>query len=34
MSEPKRAGLMDLLRTSIGCQFVIPVYERNCKDAG
>ena len=29
MSEPKRAGLMDLLRTSIGCQFVIPVYQRN-----
>lgn len=29
MSEPKRAELMDLLRTSIGCQFVIPVYQRN-----
>lgn len=29
MSEPKRAGLLDLLRSSMGCQFVIPVYQRN-----
>lgn len=29
MSEPRRAGLLDLLRTSTGCQFVIPVYQRN-----
>lgn len=29
MSEPKRTGLMELLRTSVGCQFVIPVYQRN-----
>lgn len=29
MSEPRRAGLLDLLRTSLGCQFVIPVYQRN-----
>ena len=29
MSEPRRAGLLDLLRSSIGCQFVIPVYQRN-----
>ena len=29
MSEPRRVGLLDLLRTSFGCQFVIPVYQRN-----
>ncbi len=29
MSEPKRTGLLQLLRTSVGCQFVIPVYQRN-----
>lgn len=29
MSEPKRAGLMELLGSSTGCQFVIPVYQRN-----
>ncbi|MGN1165918.1 MAG: DUF262 domain-containing protein [Lachnospiraceae bacterium] len=29
MSEPRRAGLLDLLRSSLGCQFVIPVYQRN-----
>ena len=29
MSEPKRARLLELLRTSQGCQFVIPVYQRN-----
>lgn len=29
MSEPKRTGLMELLRSSTGCQFVIPVYQRN-----
>lgn len=29
MSEPKRTGLMELLRGSQGCQFVIPVYQRN-----
>lgn len=29
MSEPRRVGLMELLRTSTGCQFVIPVYQRN-----
>lgn len=29
MSEPRRVGLLDLLRTSVGCQFVIPVYQRN-----
>lgn len=29
MSEPRRVGLMNLLRTSTGCQFVIPVYQRN-----
>lgn len=29
MSEPKRAGLMELLQTTTGCQFVIPVYQRN-----
>lgn len=29
MSEPKRTGLLELLRTSQGCQFVIPVYQRN-----
>ncbi len=29
MSEPKRTSLLDLLRSSIGCQFVIPVYQRN-----
>lgn len=29
MSEPKRSGLLQLLRTSSGCQFVIPVYQRN-----
>lgn len=29
MSEPRRVGLMELLRSSTGCQFVIPVYQRN-----
>lgn len=29
MSEPRRVGLMQLLRTSYGSQFVIPVYQRN-----
>ena len=29
MSEPKRTGLLELLGTSQGCQFVIPVYQRN-----
>lgn len=29
MSEPKRTGLLQLLRESSGCQFVIPVYQRN-----
>lgn len=29
MSEPRRVGLMELLRTSTGSQFVIPVYQRN-----
>ena len=29
MSEPKRVGLMELLGTSAGSQFVIPVYQRN-----
>lgn len=29
MSEPRRTGLLELLRSSIGCQFVIPVYQRN-----
>ncbi len=29
MSEPKRVGLMELLATSAGSQFVIPVYQRN-----
>lgn len=29
MSEPKRTGLLELLRNSSGCQFVIPVYQRN-----
>lgn len=29
MSEPKRTGLMELLGSSTGCQFVIPVYQRN-----
>ncbi|MBQ2922046.1 MAG: DUF262 domain-containing protein [Tyzzerella sp.] len=29
MSEPKRSGLLQLLGTSLGCQFVIPVYQRN-----
>ena len=29
MSEPRRVGLMEMLRTSVGCQFVIPVYQRN-----
>lgn len=29
MSEPKRTGLLQLLRESQGCQFVIPVYQRN-----
>ena len=26
---PKRTGLLELLRQSIGSQFVIPVYQRN-----
>ena len=29
MSEPRRVGLMQLLMSSTGCQFVIPVYQRN-----
>lgn len=29
MSEPKRTGLLQLLGGSLGCQFVIPVYQRN-----
>lgn len=29
MGEPKRTGLLELLRASQGCQFVIPVYQRN-----
>ena len=29
MSEPRRVGLMELLVSSQGCQFVIPVYQRN-----
>ena len=29
MSVPKRTGLLELLGTSLGCQFVIPVYQRN-----
>lgn len=29
MSEPRRVGLMNLLSSSAGCQFVIPVYQRN-----
>ncbi len=29
MSEPKRTGLLQLLGSSSGCQFVIPVYQRN-----
>lgn len=29
MSEPKRTGLLQLLGSSLGCQFVIPVYQRN-----
>ena len=29
MSEPKRTGLLKLLGSSLGCQFVIPVYQRN-----
>lgn len=29
MSEPKRTGLLQLLGSSQGCQFVIPVYQRN-----
>ena len=29
MSEPKRTGLLQLLGNSLGCQFVIPVYQRN-----
>lgn len=29
MSEPRRVGFMELLMTSTGCQFVIPVYQRN-----
>lgn len=29
MSEPRRTGLLQLLGTSLGCQFVIPVYQRN-----
>ena len=29
MSDPKRVGLMELLGTSAGSQFVIPVYQRN-----
>ena len=29
VSEPKRTGLLKLLGSSLGCQFVIPVYQRN-----
>lgn len=29
MSEPKRTGILQLLGNSLGCQFVIPVYQRN-----
>ena len=29
MSEPRRTGLLQLLGNSLGCQFVIPVYQRN-----
>lgn len=29
MSEPKRTGLLQLLRESQGTQFVIPVYQRS-----
>ena len=29
MSEPKRTGLLQLLRESQGAQFVIPVYQRS-----
>ena len=29
MSEPRRAGLLEFIRSSTGCQFVIPVYQRN-----
>ncbi len=29
MSEPRRTGLLELLGSSVGCQFVIPVYQRN-----
>lgn len=29
MSEPRRTGLLQLLGGSLGCQFVIPVYQRN-----
>lgn len=29
MSEPRRTGLLNMLGTSQGCQFVIPVYQRN-----
>ena len=26
---PKRTGLLEFLRNSNGCQFIIPVYQRN-----
>jgi len=29
MSEPRRTGLLNMLGSSLGCQFVIPVYQRN-----
>ena len=29
MSEPKKASLLDLLRSNTECQFVIPVYHQN-----
>lgn len=29
MSEPRRTGLLNMLGTSQGCQYVIPVYQRN-----
>lgn len=29
MGVPRRTGLLELLRESTGCQFVIPVYQRN-----
>ena len=29
VGEPKRTGLLKLLGSSLGCQFVIPVYQRN-----